>query len=119
MATIDIELTTTTTTTSTTWSADQLPIELILDRTGTHDRLQARTSNDWSRDPWTDISPSLQGITELFTTYALSRISDKLVIPDGDFSRIDEALEALEAQREAARQAAAALANEAYQTLFA
>ena len=105
--------------TSTTWSADHMPIELILDRTGTHDRLQARTSNDWSRDPWTDISPSLQGITELFTTYALSRISDKLVIPDGDFSRIDEALEALEAQREAARQAAAALANEAYQTLFA
>ena len=110
---------TTTTTTTHTWQADQLPIELILDRTSTHDRLQARTSNDWSRDPWADISPSLQGITELLTTYALGRISDKLVIPNGDFTRIDEALEALEAQREAARQAAAALANEAYQTLFA
>ena len=100
------------------WQADQLPIELILDRSDTHDRLQARATDNWSCDPWHDISPSLQGITELITDYALSRISDKLVFPEGDYTRIDEALQALEAQREAARQAASALAAEAYAELF-
>ena len=100
------------------WQADQLPIELILDRSDTHDRLQARVADDWSCDPWADISPSLQGIAELITAYALGRISDKLDIPDGDFTRIGEALEALETRREAARQAAAALASEAYAELF-
>ena len=103
---------------SHTWQADQLPIELILDRSATHDRLQARDTDDWSADPWADISPSLQGITELLTSYALGRVSDKLTFPDGDYTRIDEALQALEAQREAARQAASALAIEAYAELF-
>ena len=100
------------------WQADQLPIELILDRSASHDRLQARTTDDWHSDPWADISPSLQGITELITSYALGRISGRLEFPDGDMSRLPEALEALEAQREAARQAASALAAEAYAELF-